>query len=374
MDGRRTDPVSRFELERPDPRPQFVSPSIPPDPSHRQAHEAQPPPTAGFAQPIPVARFAAQNPQSASATRSAQPLPAGVSTPAGTNPTGSDPGLEAADHELGTGGIEMIQERLDDLSHKLRALETRVWDTREAGERTKERFIDALETLDSRFNVQQRATVERIEQLIFGLSATLDELRIQMKAEGEIAEVAVFKGFAKLDARVNLVEQSGRDIQDRIARAVATLSVATDEWRAVAPVLAEGPTQEVIESILNLDAAVGKTQEELAARLERSMVALADSVQAWKDEIVYTAGRSEEKIWVALSALEAKLKAGNEEQVASGLSLISDHLTARMKTLEKQIHERQAAMITLIVGGGAGGGLDLSDLNDESITRSRPGT
>lgn len=290
------------------------------------------------------------------------------------------------------GGVEILQNRLDNISNQLSALETRVWDTKEAGERIRERFIGALEALDARFVSHQQATIERMERLLSALSGSVEELKVQTRSDAERSEESLWEAMNKLEAQASRLELSGRETQDRLARAVAVLTIAADEWRSAAPGLADGASREVQDALGKLDRAVESSQEQVAEQLERSMVALADIVRAWKDEIVYMANRSDEKIWSGLSGLEAKLKEQTEHQISNGLSGLEAKLTGsteevlsagvahavatfmgQMKDLEARINERQAAMVTLIIGGGAAGSFSppapeaLSNLPEDSI-------
>lgn len=271
-------------------------------------------------------------------------------------------------------GVELVQSRLEGISSKLKALEARVWDTRESGERVRERFIDALEILEGSFVKHQQETIDRLEQMILSLSGAVEELSIQTRSDAERNAEMLWDGVGKLEAKIARIEGSGRDTQERLARAIATLSVATDDWRAATGGLFDGPTAGVQESLAKLDDSVTAGGQELTGRLEQYMGTLASSVQAWKDEIVYTSNRNDEKIWTGLAGLEAKLNAQTAEQLESletrvagraqatltaGVNDLTDKLFLQMKALEDRVNERQAAMITLIIGGGISSGMGL---------------
>lgn len=340
--------------------------------------------------------------------------------------------------------IELVQSRLESISSKLRALEAKLLDTQEFGEQVRERLIDALERLDASFAQHQQAATDRMEHLISSLSGAVEDLRIQTRADSEHTTEMLWEGVGKLESKVSRIESSGRETQDRLARAVATLTVAADEWRSVTPGLFEGPSKEIQESLAKLDdtvalsgedlaerldnslkkldgavarnkqdltgrleQALGATRQELADHLDQSVGALADTVLAWKDEIVYSSNRNDEKIWTGLAGLEANLSAQADLKVASGLrdletklnsktterleilqtrvvsqteqtlsagvKDLTEKLIAQMKALEARVNERQAAMITLIIGGGMSSGMgpvdppELSNLPPESI-------
>lgn len=273
-------------------------------------------------------------------------------------------------------GVELVQSRLESLSGNLKALEARVWDTRESGERVRERFIDALEILDTSFTQHQQETVERVEQSILRLSGAVEELRIQTSSDAARNAEMLWEGVGKLEAKVSRIEGSGRETQERLARAIATLSVAAEDWRAATPGLFDGPTAGVQESLAKLDDSITASGQDLAERLEQYMGTLALSVQAWKDEIVHTSNRNDEKIWTGLAGLEAKLSAQTAQQLAgletrvaaraeatltAGVNNLTDRLFLQMKALEDRVNERQAAMITLIIGGGISSGMGLPE-------------
>lgn len=284
-------------------------------------------------------------------------------------------------------GAELVQSRLESLSSKLKALEARIWDTRESGERVRERFIDALEILDTSFKQHQQETVERVEQGILRLSGAVEELRIQTRSDAERNAEMLWEGVGKLEAKVSRIEGSGRETQERLARAIATLSVAAEDWRAATDGLFDGPTAGVQESLAKLDDSITSNGQDLAERLEQYMGTLASSVQAWKDEIVHASNRNDEKIWAGLAGLEAKLNAQTAQQLAgletrvaaraeatltAGVNHLTDRLFVQMKALEDRVNERQAAIITLIIGGGISSGMgpigpELSKTEIESI-------
>lgn len=282
-----------------------------------------------------------------------------------------------------------LQTRLDSISGRLRELETRVWDTRESGERIRERFIDALEVLDSRIAGQHETTVETLEHAILAISASLEDLKNQTRNDAVRNDEMVWQGVAKLEAKVSRIEHAGRETQDRLARAVATLTVAADEWRAATSDLGKQSAREIGEALVKLDDTVLLSQDDLSALLEGSLVTLAQSIQAWKDELVQTAQKTRQKVVEGLAMVDDKISLRHEglavqlensqatmeeslktlkeqvaeasqeddRKIAAGLQDIEARLQKQMKDLEARLNERQAAMITLIIGGGSATGL-----------------
>ena len=223
-----------------------------------------------------------------------------------------------------------VEARVESLSKKLRALEMRVIESREANERIQERFIQTLEVLDSRIASGRQATAAKLESLINSLAAAVNEVKGVVRTEAKNTEETLWRGLGQLEAKVS---QSGAEMQHRLARAVATLSIAADEWRAAAPTLASKSEENVVESMLALDAAVSRGQQSISQYLEKSILQLSESIQSWRSELETTNKRSQDRIWNGLGSLEKRI---NDQ----------------MHELEGRIQERQMAIVTLIIGGG----------------------
>lgn len=239
-----------------------------------------------------------------------------------------DPQPETSDE------ISDMEAKVANLSKKLKALEAKVWDSSQANERIQERFIQTLEVLDSRIASGRQATAAKLESLINSLGANINEVKGVIRTEAKNTEETVWRGLGQLEAKVS---QSGAEAQHRLARAVATLSIAAEEWRAAAPALAAKAEENVVESLLALDAAVARGQESISQHLERSIMQLAESIQAWKGELETSTKRTQDRVWSGLNSLEKRI---NDQ----------------MKDLEARIQERQMAIVTLIIGGGGTGG------------------
>lgn len=220
--------------------------------------------------------------------------------------------------------------RVEQLSRKLRSLESKLIESREANERIQERFIQTLEVLDARISSGREATAAKLESLIGSLGVAIDELKGVVRAEAKNTEEAVWRGLGQLETTVS---QTGAETHHRLARAVATLSIAADEWRASAPTLATKAEESVVERMMDLDAAVARGQQSISEHLERTIVQLADSIQSWRSELEEVNKRSQDRLWNGLNTLEKRLH-------------------DQMRDLENRIHERQMAIVTLIVGGG----------------------
>ena len=226
-----------------------------------------------------------------------------------------------------------VEARLESLSRKIRALEAKVGESREANERIQERFIQTLEVLDSRITSGRQATAAKLESLINSLGTAINDVKGVVRTEAKNTEEALWRGLGQPESKVT---QTGAETQHRLARAVATLSIAADEWRAAAPMLAGKAEENVVESMLALDEAVARGQQSISEHLERSIVQLAESIESWRSEIEAVTKRSQERLWSGLGSLEKRL---NDQ----------------MRDLETRIQERQMAIVTLIIGGGAGG-------------------
>jgi len=226
--------------------------------------------------------------------------------------------------------ISDMEAKVANLSKKLKALEAKVWDSSQANERIQERFIQTLEVLDSRIASGRQATAAKLESLINSLGANINEVKGVIRTEAKNTEETVWRGLGQLEAKVS---QSGAEAQHRLARAVATLSIAAEEWRAAAPAMAGKAEENVVESLLALDAAVARGQESISQHLERSIVQLAESIQSWKGELETSTKRTQDRVWSGLNSLEKRI---NDQ----------------MKDLEARIQERQMAIVTLIIGGG----------------------
>jgi DNA uptake protein ComE-like DNA-binding protein len=227
-----------------------------------------------------------------------------------------------------------METQVANLSKKLKALEAKVWDSAQANERIQERFIQTLEVLDSRIASGRQASAAKLESLINSLGATINEVKGVVRTEAKNTEETVWRGLGQLEAKIS---QSGAETQHRLARAVATLSIAAEEWRAAAPALAANAEESVVESLLALDAAVARGQQSISQHLERSIIQLSESIQAWKTELETSTKRTQERVWSGLNSLEKRI---NDQ----------------MKELEARIQERQMAMVTLIIGGGGTAG------------------
>lgn len=264
----------------------------------------------------------------------------------------SDPGAPGEPEPIHT-----FEDRLEGMAHKLRALESNLAGTRESADRTRERFIDALESLDARFSARQQATAQRTEQLILSLTGAVEELKIQSRSEAERNDQTLWEGVGRLEAKVARIEQGGVQTLERLARAVATLTVAAEEWRAAAPGIAQGHTRQMQDALDGLEEAAGWSRQDLAEQLGRSMAALADSVEAWKEQIVHTTARSDEAIQTGLIALESRLRNQAHETLAAGIGTLAAEFVDQMRDLETRIKQRQEALVRLIVGGGPASGV-----------------
>lgn len=232
------------------------------------------------------------------------------------------------------GDITDVEAQVANLSKKLKALEAKVLDSGQANERIQERFIQTLEVLDSRIASGRQASAAKLESLINTLGATINEVKGVIRTEAKNTEETVWRGLGQLEAKVS---QSGAETQHRLARAVATLTIAAEEWRAAAPAIAGKAEENVVESLLALDAAVARGQQSITQHLERSIIQLSESIQAWKAELETSAKRTQERVWSGLNSLEKRI---NDQ----------------MKDLEARIQERQMAIVTLIIGGGGTSG------------------
>jgi hypothetical protein len=237
--------------------------------------------------------------------------------------------------------VNDVAARVEHLANELKALEMRVLESREANERIQERFIRTLEALDTRIASGRQAATARLESLMNSLVSAIDEIKGAVKTEAKNTEETLWRGLGQLEAKVS---QTGAETQHRLARAVATLSIAADEWRAAAPTLASRGEENVVEGLLALDAAVSRGQQSITEYLDKSIVQLSESIQSWRAELETTTKRSQERIWNGLGSLEKRL---NDQ----------------MRELEARIQERQMAIVTLIIGGGsaAGRGLEQPD-------------
>jgi len=233
--------------------------------------------------------------------------------------------------------ITDMEAQVASLSKKLRALEAKVSDSSQANERIQERFIQTLEVLDSRIASGRQASAAKLESLINSLGSSINEVKGVIRTEAKNTEETVWRGLGQLEAKVS---QSGAETQHRLARAVATLSIAAEEWRAAAPALAGKAEENVVESLLALDAAVARGQQSISQHLEKSIIQLAESIQAWKTELETSTKRTQERVWSGLNSLEKRI---NDQ----------------MKELEARIQERQMAIVTLIIGGGGTPGPEL---------------
>jgi hypothetical protein len=245
--------------------------------------------------------------------------------------------------------ITDMEAQVANLSKKLKALEAKVLDSSQANERIQERFIQTLEVLDSRIASGRQASAAKLESLINSLGATINEVKGVIRTEAKNTEETVWRGLGQLEAKVS---QSGAETQHRLARAVATLSIAAEEWRAAAPAIAGKAEESVVESLLALDAAVARGQQSISEHLERSIIQLSESIQAWKTELESSTKRTQERVWSGLNSLEKRI---NDQ----------------MKDLEARIQERQMAIVTLIIGGGGTSGQALLP-DAEPIDQSPP--
>ncbi|MDQ4058250.1 MAG: hypothetical protein M3124_03920 [Actinomycetota bacterium] len=241
-----------------------------------------------------------------------------------------------SDRQPATASSADVDARIESLSKKLKALESRLVDSREASERIQERFIHVLEALDSRIASGRQATAARLESMISSIASAVEEIKGMMLNERKSAEENLWRGLGQLEAKIS---ETGAETQHRLARAVATLSIAADEWRAAAPTLASKAEENVVDGLLALDAAVSRGQQSISEYLEKSIVQLSESINSWRAELEETTQRSQERIWNGLGSLEKRL---NDQ----------------MRELEARIQERQMALVTLIIGGGSSGGLE----------------
>ena len=125
-----------------------------------------------------------------------------------------------------------MEAKVESLSKKLKALEARVWESRESNEKIQERFIQTIEVLDSRIASGRQSTAAKLESLIASLGSAINEVKGVVRTEAKNTEETMWRGLGQLEAKVS---QTGAETQHRLARAVATLSIAADEWRAAAP-------------------------------------------------------------------------------------------------------------------------------------------
>ena len=233
-----------------------------------------------------------------------------------------------------------MEARVEHLSRKLRALEMRVVESREASERIQERLIQTLEMLDSRISSGRQAATAKLESLLNSVAAGINDVKGVVRTEAKNTEETLWRGLSQLEARLS---QSGGETQHRLARAVAMLSIAADEWRAATPALGAKAEETVVERLLALDAAVSRGSQSISQYLEKSLLQLAESIKSWQAE------------------LETSTKESSE-RLSSGLGSLEKRLNDQMRDLEARIQERQMAMITLIIGGG---GVAAPDLTEE---------